>query len=139
MNKTTTPILVFILTIIIGAGLVYAATQWAYPQSATVPPERYRYYVDDEAWSNGTNIDWYDLYPGTTNYCNFTVVSLVPSNTTITIYPLNLPIGWTQTWTANNTLIPPLGTAFGWLNVTVPSDAVAGDYSWSLIVKGEYT
>lgn len=138
LSKKSWIALIFI-AIISGISIATAVQMWMYGQTSTVPPEGYTMYLEDEVWANGTAIDWGDTYPGNTYYYNLTVESLVPSNTTVWLEVVDLPLGWTETWDANATLLGPEESVFGWLNLTIPSDAEAGEYSWDSYIKGEYT
>lgn len=130
-----------ILLVAIVAGVVVAGAvrEWLYPQTFTIGAIEYTTYIEGESWANGTMIDWGTIYPDNTYYYNLTVTSLVPSNTTVTFHVVGLPTDYIQTWDCNNTLVSPLATVFGWLNLTVPSTAVEGSYTQSCIIKGEYT
>lgn len=105
-----------------------AVNQIFYPQSATVNGARA--YLGDEVWVNGTNIPWGYIDAGKSYDKNFTVFNAgnSPINVSLIVAP---PVNWTETWAGNMTLnLAPSSAVTGNLTLTVPIDAIPGDYTW---------
>lgn len=123
-------------------GVVIGATVNKYvlhiPQEATVSNATLVTYVDGKQWTNGTLLNWTTVDPGATYYCNLTVQNTGNVNVTVYLIVDGLPLGWTETWTGNATLLMPNESVSGDLDLTVPVDAVKGaKCNWDSYIKGE--
>jgi uncharacterized membrane protein len=104
------------------------------PQTATVPiNQNVTFTLDGSSWANNTAVAW-----GTTPAGSYTkTFNIINSgNTNITVmYIVTPPVSWTLSYTGNNTLVQAHTTLTGTLTLTVPSDALAGDYAWTATVQ----
>ena len=109
------------------------------PQEATIKnPSPLLIYVKGTLMENATDIiDWEDVEPSSVNTCNLTVVNNGTSTLIVYFITVNLPSGFTETWTANSTILLPTKAAVGTLTLTVSS--VEGSYSWDSYVTWEET
>jgi hypothetical protein len=110
-----------------------AVNQMLYPQTATVPANSTLIaYLDGNVWPNETTIEWGTVNPGATYTKNFTVYNNGNVNMTVALeLSSDQPVGWIETWTANNTLLTPKTSAIGTLSLQVPLDAVGTSYAWT--------
>ena len=110
-----------------------AVNQMMFPQTANVPANSSLItYLDGNVWPNGTTIDWGTVNPGMTYIKNFTVYNNGNVNMTVALaLSGGPPVGWVETWSANNTLLTPKTSAIGTLSLQVPGDAVGTAYSWT--------
>lgn len=123
MNKRYVAVaLAAILAGVIGA---YALSELhIIPNSAKTVNVDYKIYIDDELWLNNTLLDWGNVYPGETYYCdNLTVANIGDVDLTVSILVEDLPSGWIYTWTANNTICKPNEIVWAALDLTVAADA----------------
>lgn len=132
MNKKGL-ILLFATVSLLAAGAAIALQPLIIPNNATVEiVGNIDVYVEGEL--NPSSLNWGTFTPDTYDYMNLTVVNKANGPVTVYILVSGLSSGWTQTWTANDTLLQPLGIAQGDLTLTVPADASAGSYNWDLYV-----
>jgi len=125
---------------IIGLAISYPIGQLlVIPSTAFVPAATVDIYIDEVLWENGTELAWGTVYPGETTFCNLTVQNTGDTNATVIVTCPDLPVGWTLTWTENNTLLNVTQVLEGDLDLTVPYDAVPGSYSWTTYVLAEQT
>ena len=57
--------------------------------------------------------------------------------THLTFSSPNLPVGWTLTFSLDNQIVPAGQSAKGTLTLTVPDDAVVGNYNWGAKISFE--
>jgi uncharacterized membrane protein len=91
--------------------------------------------LDGVAWTNNTAIDWGTVTPNSTptKTIIFTNTGTVPIST-ISLVISGLPIGWIEAMPSLTTALNPGQQATGTIQLTVPNNAIAGDYSWNGIV-----
>ena len=135
-NKTFGVILLVALLIGVAAAVIYE--KWYLPQTVTVGTAALEIYLTETKYENGTDIEWGLVEPGKSynKSLNVTNTGTLPCNVTLIL--IDLPIGWTETWTANKTIIATGEWANGTLTLTVPSDAL-GYYQWNSYIRGEQT
>lgn len=138
MNKLKL-IAFFFIGLLIGYVAATVTTTYIIPQTATIPSLTMNIYIDGALKTNGTTIDWGMTNLGTTYYVNLTVQNKGTVSATVYMYVVNLPSGWVQTWTANNTLLMPLQSAKGDLELTPSSTAINGTYNWQTIICATQT
>jgi len=126
--------LIALLVGIVGAGIVM---NYYHPETAVVTPVSIKEYLDGESVANGTTFDWDQLEAGVTYDWNYTVENVGSVNCTVYRITPNLPGGWVETWTWNNTLFKPYETKVGNLTLTVPVNA-SGSYSWHSYLIAEH-
>jgi len=85
-------------------------------------------YLDGVLTGNGTTLEWGELTIGV-NTWNYTVRNVGTVNCTVTYVAYDLPIDWTETWTANGAELQPLESAVGNLTLVVPLGA-SGYHEW---------
>jgi len=107
------------------------------PSTASVPSATIDIYIDDVAWTNGTELDWGYVYPDETITANLTVQNTGDTNATVTVTCENLPSGWALTWTKNGDWCNITETLSGDLDLTVPYDASSGTYNWNTYILAE--
>lgn len=117
-------------------GFASAATLNNYFQSVTVTgnPALKMYFDTVEVPLDGT-MDWGLMDPGASQSKSVSVENVGNTALTVSIIAA-LPLGWTETWSMNNTVVEPTFKATAPLTLTVPADALAGDYKWAITLKG---
>ena len=129
-----------VAALIIGIAASYPMNQlFVVPSTAVVPSATVNIWIDNVAWSNGTELSWGTVYPGEIISANLTVQNTGEYNATVTVTCPDLPSGWSLTWTHNATSLLPLGVLEGDLDLTVPVDAEPGSYGWNLYILAEQT
>jgi len=129
-----------VAALIIGIAASYPMNQlFVVPSTAVVPSATVNIWIDNEAWSNGTELSWGTVYPSEIVSANLTVQNTGKYNATVTVTCPDLPDGWSLTWTENgkNLLIDEV--LEGDLDLTVPVDAEPGSYEWNLYILAEQT
>jgi len=140
MKKTTIIFLILLVALPLTTYYVIAplVQQWLIPQTATISNVSYTMYIDSVLWTNNTLLDWGPLDPGASYTCNLTIVNTSNVNATFYLLTDTLPVGWSESWTANATLLEPTQVASGDWTLTVDVAAVPGDsYNWNSWVGGE--
>lgn len=108
-----------------------------YPQTVTVQSFTLETYVDNVLWTNGSTIDWGTVKPDAEYYFeNFTVRNTGSISCTVYLVIPNLPVGWSETWQGNGTLLNPLEQVEASLNLTIPVGA-DGTYNFNSYIRGE--
>jgi len=83
-------------------------------------------YLDNVRQLNNTVIEWGTVTRGThTKLLSILNNGTVPYN--LTIYITNLPLGWTESWTKNNTVVSPQAWANASFTLAIAKSAV-GEY-----------
>ena len=126
--------------VLVGAGFVAAAViqQYMHPSTAHGQTVELTAYLDGELWENNTAIDWGDVESDTAYWCYLNVTNTGQLNCTVSMTTTNLPAGWTQTWTANNTFLESNEWANGTLTITTAT-VEAITYNWDTIIKATQT
>jgi len=83
--------------------------------------------VDQNSWTNGTQLDWQIITPGETLTKTLAVQNIDTKSGTIYIKISGLPLGYTLTWTANNTVVTSGSQIQGQLQLVAPDPIT--DYS----------
>ena len=141
MNKTLQLILIIsLIGICIFVGFVVAGViqQYVYPSTATGQTVGITIYLGDEEWINGTAIDWGNVEADISYYDFLNVKNTGQLSVNVTHYTTDLPAGWTQTWTANGTVIAAGAWANGTLTLTTTT-VEAQTYNWNTIIRAEQT
>jgi len=134
LNNVIGVLIIAILASVVIAGVTM---KYSHPETATVTPVSVKEYLGGVAVANGTTFDWDQLEAGVTYDWNYTVENVGSVNCTVYRITPNLPGGWVETWTWNNTLFKPYETKVGNLTLTVPVNA-SGSYSWHSYLTAEY-
>lgn len=132
--ETVSAIIVLVLASVLAIGLASAASSllFNFSQDGTIlPAPAISAYVDNVAFANNSWINWGDLTGGVAETAEFSVYNAGNVALNISLIISNLPSQWTETWSANNTVV----AAKNWLNATLTLtpyvDALAGYYSWN--------
>lgn len=85
--------------------------------------------TDDE------QINWGIVEPDTTTVAQLNVTNTGTAPCNVTLWH-NAPIGWTITWSLNNTRLEPSESAVAPLDLYVPADAIQGSVeTWDCYVR----
>lgn len=109
----------------------YVMTQTATGVEKTVS---LRYYMDGTEFYNGSQLAWGLVNVSETYYYNLTVVNVGNLNTKVYVLIKNLPVGWTESWTANNTVLAPNQWVDGDFDLYCGS---TGTYIWNWTIRAE--
>ena len=133
-------LIVMLIGVCVFAGFAGAAVyyQLNYPSSAEGQTVEVTAYLDSILWKNNTEIDWGPVNATTAYWSYLNVTNSGQLACTVTLHSQGLPNGWTQTWTANNTVIAPTEWANGTLTVTTTT-VEAITYEWDTIIRAEQT
>jgi archaellin len=128
-----------IIVIIIIAVIIVAAVAAAIGSNISAPTEnQLKVYIDNvEFTGNQTAIntlDWGPVQPGFTYTKNFTVVNNGNQNLTLLLLTTE-PLGTTQTWPYNGSMLPPSFSAQGSLEYKLSASASSGACTWRLIAS----
>lgn len=134
MNKYITIIGALTIGVLLGLVAASVITTYLFPQSATVIEYEATFILEGTAWANNTAIDWGALFADTEYEYNFTVANTGSASFNVTMYVVNLPSGWTETWDANMTVLNPTEYIWGNLTLTVPAGATANTYNWDTTI-----
>ena len=141
MDKTLKYILFIVLFgILVFTGFVVAGMvkQYLYPSTAQGQIVKLTIYFENTEWANNTAIPWGKVESDTAYYDYLNIKNTGQLNVTVTMTTQNLPIGWTQTWTANNTFLKPNEWANGTLTLTTTTvDAIS--YYWDTFIEAQQT
>ena len=135
-------LIISLIGVCIFAGFVgaayYASQTKVHPSTATGQTVGITIYLGDEEWINGTAINWGPVEANSQQYDYLNVKNTGQLSCIVTLHSTGLPVGWTQTWTANATTITPNQWANGtlWLNTT---NVEAVTYNWNTIIRAEQT
>ena len=92
-------------------------------------------YIEDTAYSTNLTVarplDWTGATPGNTYTKNMTVVNNDTQALTLQLFTTE-PLGSTQTWPHNNTLLASSSMTSGTLTLTLDTIVAAGPYTWKL-------
>lgn len=129
-------LLTTIISTVVGAKIII--DQFTYTTSGSLGDEAHALVI----FINGTQIEGngtftYGKFIRGINTYNLTVWN--NGSTTVLVYlkTSGLPVGWTQTWEGNNTLLMPDYVVEGVCTITIPVEAVDGMYSWMTTVTAE--
>ena len=142
MNRALTLLIILIATILATTAVIAAINQYIlhYPSTGTVKELQIEAYLNTEPLTNGTTIDWGEVYPGESYYYeNLTVVNTGTVSCTIYWLIPDLPWYLTEEWDGNNTFLEPSEYFTGSLTLTVAVDAPLGDFSYTRHLIGEQT
>lgn len=137
MGKLSNMIGILLIMVLASVVIAGVTIKYYHPETAVVTPVSLREYLDGELVANGTTFDWDTLEAGVTYDWNYTVENVGSVNCTVYRLAEDLPVGWTETWTHNNTVFMPYETKIGNLTLTVPVNA-SGSYSWRSYLIAEY-
>ena len=121
------------------AGLVIGQTikTYVFPNTGTIEEVIATFYLDMEAWPNGTEIPWGPVAAGESYvFENFTVHNT--GNVQVYTYILtpDIPAYLTFDWGGNETILQPDEYVAGALTLLVAEDAPNGEnFSFNLLVK----
>ena len=93
-----------------------------------------KWYLDGVEFTNDSTLDWGTLNVTETYFYNLTVVNEGTVNTKVSVLTIGLPVGWSRTWTANNTVLAPDSWVAGDLDLYVGSK---GTFNWDTKIVGE--
>jgi hypothetical protein len=135
MKSSTIVLLVIALAVGIGAAAIVQQSQ--FPNEATVE-SGLTFYLNGMEWQNGTTIDWGKVHKSSSYFVEFNVTNTGTDNYTLSLitYP---PVGWSQTWIENGTLLNAGSSLTGNLILTVASTASDGNYNWDMTVDAVVT
>jgi len=111
------------LSIVSLVSLVLAAPMAGFHMPQTASPQTQvdiECYVDTVQWTNGTELNWGEVQPNTTYTKTLKVINVDTKNAIIYITIAGLPLGWTETWSINNTQLNAGLQVNGVLQLTTP-------------------
>jgi len=135
MKSSTIVLLVIALAVGIGAAAIVQQSQ--FPNEAVVESGLI-FYLNGIEWQNDTTIDWGKVHKSSSYFVEFNVTNTSTDNYTLSLitYP---PVGWSQTWIENGTLLNAGSSLKGNLILTVASTASDGNYNWDMTVDAVVT
>jgi len=133
-----TLIVLGVTVLIVAFGFAAVGHQLWFPQEATIGAKiKLEAYLDGDAWTNGTMIDWgSNLNASESYYIPLSVNNTGTLNCTVLFITPDLPVGWLQTWTRNNTFCAIGDSLTGNLTLTTPAIVANGTYAWNSYIKG---
>lgn len=137
MGSKTKTIAIVLGLIVAAISIGAAVQQYLLPGKVTISSVPLAMYVDGVEWINGTAIDYGEGPANSTFTKELSVQNLGSLNCTLYLYLINLPAGWSESWTANATFTEPNEWANGTLTLTVPAGATDGTYSWDRYLIGK--
>ena len=142
MNRALTLLIILIATILATTAVIAAINQYIlhYPSTGTVKELEIEAYLNTEPLTNGTTIDWGEVYPGESYYYeNLTVVNTGTVNCRVYWLIPDLPSYLTETWDGNDVFLEPSENFSGPLTLTVAVDAPLESFSYTSYLIGEHT
>lgn len=136
MKTYTFLTLAFIAFMFGAAATAIVMEQYLMPQTAQVNA-LITMSLGESQWTNNTLVDWGNVDPNTTYVWGFRVNNTCLTNITVTLHVSGLPAGWKQTWSANGTMLGPLGTedtVIADLTLYVPPTAF-GTATWDMWIE----
>jgi len=125
------------VALVIVAGFATAAIveQAMFPNQMEIEG-KLTYYLNDVEFENNSLIDWGKGSKGKSYFYDFNVTNPTENNYTLYLvtYP---PVGWTQTWIQNGTLLPFYSSIVGKLILSVSSTVADGFYYWNMTIQAE--
>lgn len=121
-----------LIAFVICGALAIVAVEYYYPNVGTIGT--LEVYIDDIEYFEGNSVNWSVCQPGYMYWKNMTVANIGDTTLNISILPDHLPFDWVLTWDANNVELGPNEFVMGWLNLTIPIDAIEwGEWGFYLI------
>jgi len=136
IKKLLAIFLIVVICFAVGAGIALIYKEYTMHQTATAVENTVslKWYLDGTEFTNDSTLDWGTLNVTETYFYNLTVVNEGTVNTNVYLLIQNLPVGWTETWTANNTVLAPNSWVAGDLDLYCGS---AGTFNWNTKIVGE--
>ncbi len=122
------------MLIVFGFVAGVALEQWFYPQTVNVTSVELETRINNEAWSNGTTINWDSRTAGTYVYI-MDVRNTGTATTTVLFIVSGLPEGITQSWAGNGTTLTPNTNVTAPLQLVIEEDVEVGTYDWQSWVE----
>lgn len=133
-NKAISPLLALIVIIVII--VVAVAVAFALGSAPAVAASDVTVYIDsvkqDVNYTQPQTLNWGNVVAGNVYTKNFTVTNTGTQNLTLMLLTTE-PLGTTQTWAYNNSLLPPSTMASGSLTLTLSTNPSPGTYTWRLL------
>lgn len=137
--KTASIIGILLIATVASAALGGLAVQYYHGETVKLPvigAVTLEEYFDGFLEVNGTLLDWGELEPGKSYTWDYTVKNVGTTNYTCYRICYDLPSGWTETWSHNNTVFAVGQMKTGLLTLTIPAGA-SGTYNWHSYLYGE--
>ena len=133
-------LIITLVGVLVFVGFTAAAViqQYLHPSTATGQILKITSYLDGDLWLNNTGIDWDKVEADKSYWSYLNITNSGQLSCTVTLHSIGLPLGWTQTWTANNTLVTPNEWANGTLTLTTAT-VEAITYNWNTIIRATQT
>lgn len=92
-----------------------------------------QFFLNGTSWTSDTLTDWGYLNPGQNVRVTFNVSNGYNYGINISLITPDLPLGWTETWYLNNTIIPATTVQdSAILTLTVDPSATPRPYYWTM-------
>jgi hypothetical protein len=131
VTKAIMVIIVIIIFVIVGIAAAIGAS--ITPQTAN---SDVTVYIDDVKqdvnYTQPQTLDWGSTIAGNVYTKNFNVTNTGNQNLTLMLLTTE-PLGTTQSWAHNNSLLPPASYAQGSLTLTLSTNPSSGAYTWRLL------
>jgi hypothetical protein len=136
VKRTKNGTIAIILASLLLIGIVAASiiSNLNYPQTATIAEAEALVLLNGSEWANNTKIEWGIIIPSVEKTFDFDIQNIGQVPFTAVMVISNLPEGWTETYSGNNTLIIVGETLEGTLSLTA-SKGSTGTHAWDSCIN----